>query len=97
MINEYYRNRESNVSSMLEWAIRELGAVGLKTSSVSEKGDPQKMLLGESEKWDADCIFVGTRDFKGAFERFRLGSVSTAIVTHAHCSVEVVRPSEAEG
>ena len=97
MINEYYRNRESNVSAMLEWAMRELNAVGLKTSSITEKGDPQKILLGESEKWGADCIFVGTRDFKGAFERFRLGSVSTAIVTNAHCSVEVVRPSEAKG
>ena len=82
---------------MLEWAVRELNAVGLKTSSVTEKGDPQKILLAQSETWNADCIFTGTRDFKGAFERFRLGSVSTAIVTNAHCSVEVVRPSEADG
>ena len=96
MINEYFQNRESHVSSMLEWAVRELEAVGLKTSVMTEKGDPKNILLTESEKWEADSIFVGTRDFKGAFERFRLGSVSTAIVTNAHCSVEVVRPSELE-
>jgi nucleotide-binding universal stress UspA family protein len=49
--------------------------------------------LEKAEEWNADCIFVGTRDFKSGFERFRLGSVSTAIVTNAHCSVEIVRPS----
>lgn len=36
-------------------------------------------------------IFVGSRNFNNALERFRLGSVSTALVTSAPCSVEVVR------
>jgi nucleotide-binding universal stress UspA family protein len=94
MINSYYRKRESRVSAMLEWATSELNAIGLKTSILTEKGDPKKVLLEEARKWNADSIFVGTRDFKNGFERFRLGSVSTAIVTNAHCSVEVVRPSE---
>lgn len=94
MINDYFRSRESRVVSMLDWATTELNTIGLTTSVVSEKGDAKKILLAKAEEWDADSIFVGTRDFKSAFERFRLGSVSTAIVTNAHCSVEVVRPSE---
>ncbi len=94
MINSYYQKRESRVSAMLEWATNELNAIGLKTSILTEKGDPKKVLLEEARKWNADSIFVGTRDFKSGFERFRLGSVSTAVVTNAHCSVEVVRPSE---
>lgn len=94
MINDYFQKRESRVSSMLKWATKELSAIGLTTSVVTEKGDAKKILLAKAEEWAADCIFVGTRDFKSGFERFRLGSVSTSVVTNANCSVEVVRASE---
>lgn len=76
---------------MVEWAENELRAIGLKVSVTIEKGDPQRVLIEEARKWDAESIFVGGRKFSGALERFRLGSVSTALVTRAHCSVEVVR------
>jgi nucleotide-binding universal stress UspA family protein len=92
MINSYFQKRESRVSAMLEWATKELNAINLKTSILKEKGDPRNILLAQAGEWNADSIFVGTRDFKSGFERFRLGSVSTAVVTNAHCSVEVVRP-----
>ncbi len=94
MINSYFQTKDSRVSAMLEWATEELSHINLKTTISREKGDPKTVLLTEAEKWNADSIFVGTRDFKSGFERFRLGSVSTAIVTNAHCSVEIVRPSE---
>jgi nucleotide-binding universal stress UspA family protein len=77
--------------SMVEWAENELRAIGLRVSVAIEKGDPQRVLIEEAQKWDVDSIFVGGRKFSGAIERFRLGSVSTALVTKAHCSVEVVR------
>jgi nucleotide-binding universal stress UspA family protein len=76
---------------MVEWAENELRAIGLQVSVAIEKGDPQRVLIEEARKWDANSIFVGGRKFSGAIERFRLGSVSTALVTNAHCSVEVVR------
>lgn len=85
----------SNVSEsarlMVEWAENELRAIGLQVSVAVEKGNPQRVLIEEARKWDADSIFVGGRKFSGAIERFWLGSVSTALVTNAHCSVEVVR------
>lgn len=96
MLNSYFQRREARVQSMLEWATGELRHIGLKTSVLTKKGDPSKILIEEAHKWNADSIFVGTRDFKNAFERFRLGSVSTAVVTNAPCSVEIVRPSRAE-
>jgi len=76
---------------MVEWAQNELKAIGLSVSVATEKGDPQRVLIEEARKWDANSIFVGGRKFSGALERFWLGSVSTALVTGAHCSVEVVR------
>ncbi len=89
------RSSNENVSEaarlMVGWAENELSAIGLHVSVAVEKGDPQRVLIEEAGKWDADSIFVGGRKFSGAIERFRLGSVSTALVTKAHCSVEVVR------
>ena len=76
---------------MVEWAENELSVIGLRTSVVFGKGEPERVLVDEARKWGADSIFVGSRNFNSAFERLRLGSVSTALVTSAPCSVEVVR------
>lgn len=91
MITGCNEQRASDARTMVEWADKELNAIGLETSVLIAEGDPQGVLLEEARKWKADSIFVGTREFNGAFERFRLGSVSTALVTKAPCSVEVVR------
>jgi nucleotide-binding universal stress UspA family protein len=86
-------NEEAIAASrmMVEWAESELHAICLQVSVAIEKGDPQQVIVEEARKWEADSIFVGARKFDGTFERFSLGSVSTAVVTKAHCSVEVVR------
>jgi nucleotide-binding universal stress UspA family protein len=76
---------------MVEWAQSELEAIGLNVSSYLEKGDPKTVLLKKAREWEIDSIFVGARRFSGAFERFWLGSVSTALVAKASCSVEIVR------
>ncbi len=87
------RNDEAAAKArrMAEWAAEELRAVGLRVSVAIEKGDPRRVLAEEARRWAADSIFVGGRRFSGTVERLRLGSVSTALVTKAHCSVEVVR------
>ena len=91
MIKDSNDNAFAASRMMVKWAERELRAIGLQVSVAIEKGDSQRVLLEEARKWDADSIFVGSRKFDGTFARFWLGSVSTALVTKAHCSVEVVR------
>jgi nucleotide-binding universal stress UspA family protein len=64
-------------------------------TSVSVEGEvflgPAKaVILEEAESWGADLIVVGSHGYR-AWERFFLGSVSMAVVSHAKCSVEVVR------
>lgn len=76
---------------MVAWAENELSLIGLKVEVMTEKGDPRRVLVEQARAWDADSIFVGGRRFGSALERFQLGSVATALVTKAHCSVEVVR------
>src|SRR5690349_4022206 len=53
-------------------------------------GSPRTVILDEAEAWGADLIVVGSHGYR-AWERFLLGSVSQSVVSHAKCSVEVVR------
>jgi nucleotide-binding universal stress UspA family protein len=73
-------------------ATARLQAVGLSTSAFSRDGDPVHVLIREAEEWEADSIFVGTRDVHG-FQHLLHGSVSAAVAAHARCSVEVARAS----
>jgi nucleotide-binding universal stress UspA family protein len=73
-----------------EAAAEELRSSGLSVTTVITTGDPKQVLLDEADSWDADCIFIGARGHN-RLVRFMLGSVATAVVARAHCSVEVVR------
>jgi nucleotide-binding universal stress UspA family protein len=53
-------------------------------------GSPKRIIVEEAETWGADLIVVGSHGYRG-WERLLLGSVSQAVVSHADCSVEVVR------
>ena len=55
-------------------------------------GPARTVILDEAEGWGADLIVMGSHGYR-AWERFLLGSVSQAVVSHAKCSVEVVRCS----
>jgi nucleotide-binding universal stress UspA family protein len=59
-------------------------------------GPPRTVILDEAESWGADLIVVGSHGYR-AWERFLLGSVSQAVVSHAKCSVEVVRCRQQQG
>jgi nucleotide-binding universal stress UspA family protein len=69
---------------------QENGGEGIKAAAKTIKGEPKIAILEEAEQWGADLLIVGTHGYN-AFERFWLGSVSRAIASHAHCSVEIVR------
>jgi nucleotide-binding universal stress UspA family protein len=79
-----------SIKRVNERSIAKLRAAGLAVSPLVAEGDPRQILVEEAERVGADCIFVGARGLR-AIERLLLGSVSSAIATRAHCSVEVVR------
>jgi nucleotide-binding universal stress UspA family protein len=75
----------------LDSALRKLAAN--KTFLLSSKlvvGSPRSVILDEAESWGADLVVLGSHGYS-AWKRFLLGSVSQAVVSHAKCSVEVVR------
>lgn len=73
--------------------VEKLRNARLKAELVILQGNPKHEIIEEAEKFAADCIYVGATKFDNKFERFLLGSVSSAITARAHCSVEVVRPN----
>lgn len=54
------------------------------------EGPPAKVLIEAAKEWEADMIVVGAHG-RGFWGRLLLGSVSSAVVHHAACSVLVVR------
>lgn len=56
-------------------------------------GPPDQMIVEEAENWGADLIVTGSHGY-GFWKRAWLGSVSSAVVHHAPCSVLVVRPHQ---
>jgi nucleotide-binding universal stress UspA family protein len=90
---EWIAENNHRIRQMIETAEGQLQAAGMKTSVVVKEEDPKRLLLAEAESFGADCIFVGARGLS-RLERAWLGSVSTAIIGRAHCSVEVRRVKE---
>jgi nucleotide-binding universal stress UspA family protein len=70
--------------------LRESADKTLELSSEIIQGAPAQVIVEEAERWEADLIVMGSRGL-GAWNRLVLGSVSSAVVHHAKCSVEIVR------
>jgi nucleotide-binding universal stress UspA family protein len=69
-------------------------AAGLTAETAVRDGDPRSAIVDEAEEWDADLIVVGSHGYTG-LKRWLLGSVAQSVVSHAPCSVEVVRRKQA--
>jgi nucleotide-binding universal stress UspA family protein len=65
---------------------------GLEVETATRDGDPRSAIVDEASEWGADLIVVGSHGRTG-LKRLLLGSVAGSVVSHAPCSVEVVRRS----
>jgi nucleotide-binding universal stress UspA family protein len=85
-----WESENKHAKVLVEKTTETLRSHELKVSSAVEPGDPKSVIIDVSKKWHADLIVIGSHGRTG-LDRFLMGSVSEAIVRHAHCSVEVVR------
>jgi len=67
-----------------------LRSAGVNVTTAVLQGDPKSIILDDAKAWGADLIVLGSHGRKG-LEHFLVGSVSEAVLRHAHCSVEIVR------
>jgi nucleotide-binding universal stress UspA family protein len=58
-------------------------------------GSPAQQVLKEAADWSADFIVLGSHG-KPALDRMLLGSVSLSVLSHAPCSVLIVKLPQAE-
>ena len=70
--------------------MREIEALGFQARPLGVSGDPRSMILETAAQEDSDLIVIGSHGRSG-LKKLLLGSVSSHVVTHAHCSVLVVK------
>src|SRR6266850_5787189 len=87
--NEIARRYEEVMSRAL-CLLREKG---LSAEMVARDGDPRSVIVDEAKDWSANLIVVGSHGYTGV-KRWLLGSVAHSVISHAPCSVEVVRKSQ---
>ena len=75
---------------LLEQSVQKLIQAGFTAEPVRQLGNPAEKIMKVASKQHADLIVMGAKGLS-AIDRFLLGSVSTRVVQHAHCSVLVVR------
>ena len=71
-------------------AERELEAAGLETEAQVVHGDARQALVDAARALDADMIVVGSHGRTG-LDKLMMGSVASHVVTHAPCTVLVVK------
>lgn len=71
-------------------SVRKLVKAGFTAEPICRSGKPAEEIIKLASRQRADLIVMGAKGL-GAIARFLLGSVSTRVVQHAHCTVLVVR------
>ena len=87
---EMDRAAQEHARATVESALARLGKSDVKISSEIIEGYPKHAIVDEAQRWGADLIVLGSHGYRG-LTRLLLGSVSQAVASHAHCSVEIVR------
>ena len=93
---DYFEELEMTVrqaaKEVIDAALVKLGktAQAVKLTTEIIQGPARQVIVDEADRWNANLIVMGSRGL-GAWNRLLLGSVSSAVVHHAKCSVEIVR------
>lgn len=94
-LEETQRQITSQAERLTAKVAETVRASGLTVETAVRDGDPRSVIIDEATEWDADLIVVGSHGYTGIM-RWLLGSVAQSVVSHAPCSVEVVRQKRTE-
>ena len=82
---------------VIDSALLKLESMEDKTLTITSEileGGPSQVIVEAAQRWPADLIVMGSRSL-AAWNRLLLGSVSSAVLHHAKCSVEIARGNSA--
>jgi nucleotide-binding universal stress UspA family protein len=94
-LEETRRQITSQAKRLTDEVAERVRASGFTVETAVRHGDPRSVIIDEATEWDADLIVVGSHGYTG-IKRWLLGSVAYSVVSHAPCSVEVVRQKRTE-
>ena len=80
-------NRQERLVSKAASLLQERG---LSAEALVLQGDARSVIVDEATEWPADLIIVGSHGYP-RIKQWLLGSVAHSVVSHAPCSVQVVR------
>lgn len=89
-VNQDLNKRANDLTTS---AAKTLDGKGLIVETSVRRGDPRSEIVDEARDWSSDLIVLGSHGYTG-IKRFLLGSVAFSVVTHAPCTVQVVRKKE---
>jgi len=89
-LEETRRQITSQAEQLTDEVAETVRASGFTVETAVRHGDPRSVIIDEATEWRADLIVVGSHGYTG-IKRLLLGSVANSVVSHAPCSVEVVR------
>jgi nucleotide-binding universal stress UspA family protein len=92
-LEELERELRNRAAELTTRASEKLKKRKLKVETAIREGDARSAIVDEARKWSADLIVMGSHGYTG-LKRLLLGSVASFVVSHAPCSVEVVRKKE---
>ena len=84
------REERQRAESLLAELVAELAGSGLTVGTRVEHGDPRLVLCDVATELAVDWLVVGSHGRRG-LQKLVLGSVASHVVTHARCSVLVVK------
>lgn len=91
-VGEYLEQAKKHLERVVDELVGEAAEEGVQAEGVVLDGSASvvQAITDYAAEKNFDLIVVGTRGL-GGFKRLVLGSVSSGVVSHAHCSVLVVR------
>jgi nucleotide-binding universal stress UspA family protein len=91
-MKEFYDKARSDAEKFVQDVVTKAQTSGIKVRGEIVENVPSVVdaITDYADEWKVEVIVVGTRGLSG-FKKMLLGSVSSALVSHAACSVLVVR------
>jgi nucleotide-binding universal stress UspA family protein len=89
---EYFALARQKAKTIVDEVVKSAEAKNVKATAIIQEYSFSvvETIVDHATKYNVDLIVIGTRGLTG-FKKLLVGSVSSGVLNHAHCSVLIVR------